>query len=592
MAAEVPDGALGEIFIAEIPRRSAGGKWTTYAANLGGSGWALSFSATEALAAQVPARMASGPRRVEQLKKKFMRKKLKNYQKTFRGSPFSIARRQQMQLQEALWPRLAAWGVIFKGSGGQHSCRRLVKDVITVCATVAPVRKLNSPGKLSRPPAVARDCFLCRCTVPAEERLRTSNACCVGVDLFLNDSFSQFKDISRRHCTQCYRIGGLIVKAQLPEAMGSMLAAQYLVHNVRNGGGAAVCNGSGGSGQGRQQPWMPNIGKALEMGRDLISWKDLTLGGGSGYCPPTARFGNPSTFQDDYGSKRYSQRELFKPPNVPNISDVPFDGLTNHKISYVPHSLGDCYVRPQDEYKPNDKSFEGFTIHRHDYRGILGVPTKSFKPEQSKLGSDVPSEGSSEFRDRYQAWPVTLPYLHKHPDYMPPDGPMDLNSTSHLDYVGHKVKPPAPFRPASARKVHAPFQDSTTLKDDFKQWDVKKTEMIKRAEEMLIPSVKFDDLTISKANYVPHPINPTQSFKPIDLPLHSKTPFDAGTLYHIEYTPKKLEICPASYPTPPGYVYENTDSRGHKFFHKVTASKENLTVRNEKHLSKEVAVAS
>lgn len=32
---------------------------------------------------------------------------------------------------------------------------------------------------------------------------------------------------------------------------------------------------------------------------------------------------------------------------------------------------------------------------------------------------------------------------------------------------------------------------------------------------------------------------------------------------------KKQEICPDSYPSPLGYVFENTDSRGHKFFQKI-----------------------
>lgn len=32
---------------------------------------------------------------------------------------------------------------------------------------------------------------------------------------------------------------------------------------------------------------------------------------------------------------------------------------------------------------------------------------------------------------------------------------------------------------------------------------------------------------------------------------------------------KKQEICPDSYPSPLGYIFENTDSWGHKFFQKI-----------------------
>jgi hypothetical protein len=40
-------------------------------------------------------------------------------------------------------------------------------------------------------------------------------------------------------------------------------------------------------------------------------------------------------------------------------------------------------------------------------------------------------------------------------------------------------------------------------------------------------------------------------------------------MYSVEYTPKKQEICPASYASPPGYVFENSNSQGHKFFRKI-----------------------
>uniref|UniRef100_UPI00398EC6EA general transcription and DNA repair factor IIH helicase/translocase subunit XPB isoform X2 n=1 Tax=Pristiophorus japonicus TaxID=55135 RepID=UPI00398EC6EA len=54
MAAEVPGGTLGGISMRKVPRRSVGGKWKMYTANLGGSGRKVAFSAGEALAAQVP----------------------------------------------------------------------------------------------------------------------------------------------------------------------------------------------------------------------------------------------------------------------------------------------------------------------------------------------------------------------------------------------------------------------------------------------------------------------------------------------------------------------------------------------------------
>uniref|UniRef100_A0A4W3HB52 Stabilizer of axonemal microtubules 2 n=1 Tax=Callorhinchus milii TaxID=7868 RepID=A0A4W3HB52_CALMI len=305
------------------------------------------------------------------------------------------------------------------------------------------------------------------------------------------------------------------------------------------------------------------------------------------YCPPTTKFGNPSTFQDDFGPKGLVATESCKPPNIPKVSDVPFEGLTSHRVAYVPHQLENRFIRQKEEYKPSDQPFEDLTTHRRDYRGLHGDLAKSCKPESTKIGSDAPFETSSEFRDRYQPWPVSLPYVHKKPKYVQPDGHMDMKTTSQLDYVGHKIKPPAPFRPASARKVHAPFQGNTTMKEDFRPWDTPKLSLIKKDDEIKRPSGKFDDLTTFKSHYIPHQLNPSQSCKPSNQPLHSTTPFDDGTMYRIDYTPKKLEICPASYPTPPGYIFEHTDTRGHKLYQKLPAlESDNMQPAFEMHVSK------
>ncbi|POI30316.1 hypothetical protein CIB84_005935 [Bambusicola thoracicus] len=308
------------------------------------------------------------------------------------------------------------------------------------------------------------------------------------------------------------------------------------------------------------------------------------------YRPPTEKFGNPTTFQDDFVPRELNPRQSFKPLCVPKLSDVPFDSTTSHRISYIAHQLEPRFVKSKEEYKPSNQHFEDLTTHRNDFKGLPGPLAKSCKPENVTVQSSDHFSGITEFQDRFQPWLVSLPEARKSKEYVPPQGHMDFNSTSRLDYVKHEVSPAVPIRPISnARRTSAPFQGNTTMKEDFKVWASSRQEIIKKQQEIPKPTGKFYDLTTFKSHYIPHHIVPAQSFKPVRVVLPNSAHFQDETMYRTEYTPKKQEICPANYPSPPGYIYVNTDSHGHKFFRQLTPEFSEL---NSNHIPKEVAVVS
>ncbi|NXF02249.1 SAXO2 protein, partial [Smithornis capensis] len=286
------------------------------------------------------------------------------------------------------------------------------------------------------------------------------------------------------------------------------------------------------------------------------------------YEPPTEKFGNPSTFQDDFIPKELIPTSSFKPP-ASKLPGGPFDGNTSHRIAYVPHELEPKFVRPREEYKPPDQPFGDLTTHQRDFRGIPGEYAKSCKPEYTKLGSDAPLSGITEFQDRYQPWEVTSPEFHKPREYVPPTDKMDLNSSNRLDYIPHEISPPAPIRPPQRRRISAPFQGNTTTRDDFIPRSICRQGIIKRESEFPKPMGKFSGLTTFRSHYIPHQAAPAQSFRPVHA-VHSAGPFQDETMYRTEYIPKKKEICPAHQPSKLGYVYVNTDSRGHQYFRQLS----------------------
>uniref|UniRef100_A0A663LL16 Stabilizer of axonemal microtubules 2 n=1 Tax=Athene cunicularia TaxID=194338 RepID=A0A663LL16_ATHCN len=308
------------------------------------------------------------------------------------------------------------------------------------------------------------------------------------------------------------------------------------------------------------------------------------------YHPPTEKFGNPTTFQDDFVPRELIPRQSFKPPRVAKLSDVPFDSATSHRTSYIAHQLEPKFVRSKEEYKPSNQPFEDLTTHRNDFKGLPGQLAKSCKPENAKVGSSAQFNGVTEFQDRFQPWLVSLPEVRKTKEYVPPPGNMDFNSMSHLDYIKHEISPAVPVRPVSNRRTtNAPFQGNTTTKEDFKAWSICRQETTKKQQEIPNPTGKFYDLTTFKSHYIPHQIIPVQSFKPACAVVPNSAPFQDETIYRTEYTPKKQDICPANYPSPPGYVYVNTDSHGHKFFRQLTPE---FSKSNSNPIPKEVAVVS
>uniref|UniRef100_A0A673T182 Stabilizer of axonemal microtubules 2 n=2 Tax=Suricata suricatta TaxID=37032 RepID=A0A673T182_SURSU len=288
------------------------------------------------------------------------------------------------------------------------------------------------------------------------------------------------------------------------------------------------------------------------------------------YHPPTVKFGNSTTFQDDYVPREMQPRQSFKPSPVVKRSTVPFNGDSSHRLDYVPYQLESKCAKPKEVYKPTTQPFEDLTTHRCDFQGLVGESAELCRPAHTRVTPNARFEGSTEFRESFQPWEIPPPAAKKTPAYVPPAGPMQLSSTSHLDYIPHQTKRVVPIRPVSRRRDnHFPFQGESTMKEDFAAWESCRPGLIKRQQQIPNPSGKFDGWTTFRSHYVPHELTPTESCRPAPALRRGSAPFEGTTLYSREYTAKTREACPARLPSPSGCVFENTSSGGHRFFRKV-----------------------
>ncbi|KAL1007502.1 hypothetical protein UPYG_G00087650 [Umbra pygmaea] len=307
------------------------------------------------------------------------------------------------------------------------------------------------------------------------------------------------------------------------------------------------------------------------------------------YFPPDTKFGGNTTFQDDFIPRGLAPRESYKPSGVPAVSETPFDGVTSNQLCYVPHVLEPRYVKPPEPYKPSSQPLQDLTTNRRDYQGLPGPLARSCKPDPVMMASDVPFQSSTEFKESFQEWPVSLPQLHKSLQYVSPTENMDMTTTSGTVFIPHDIQPFISSRPFSRSiKASAPFQGCTTMKEDFQPWVTKRRGIIKKPEEMQRASGRMDDLTTFKAHYTPHQLQPTLSFKPANAPMRTHVPQQGESMYTTEFTPKRISICPASYGSPLGFSFEDSDDRGHKFYRKLSSNERN----NMSDMAKAIAVVS
>ncbi|XP_041755083.2 stabilizer of axonemal microtubules 2 isoform X2 [Coregonus clupeaformis] len=254
------------------------------------------------------------------------------------------------------------------------------------------------------------------------------------------------------------------------------------------------------------------------------------------YHPPDAKFDGHTTFQDDFLTRGLAPRESFKPSSSPKMSDAPFDCVTSNQQCYVPHPLEARWVKAPEPYRPSSQPLQDLTTNRRDYQGLPGQLPQSYKPNPGKVTSDIPFQSSTEFKERFQQWPVSLPQLHKSLQYVSPTEHMDMSTTSGADYVRHNIQPFISAKPFNRpNKSSAPFQ----------------------------------------AHFTPHELQPSVSFKPAHAPMRTDAPLEGGTMYSTEFTPKRISICPASYDSPPGFVFEDSDDRGHRFYRKLPSKDRN-----------------
>ncbi|NXI99932.1 SAXO1 protein, partial [Psophia crepitans] len=305
-------------------------------------------------------------------------------------------------------------------------------------------------------------------------------------------------------------------------------------------------------------------------GDDYVLWnepKTELIRPNDRFCPSEEKFDHRTIGQGDYLYRGPVATQSCKPLNLVRKTEAPFEDITIYRANYVPHHLEKRYVHNSEKYKVSEVPFDGLTTHKVSYKGLAGQPAKLAKPHQLKLLCDLPFSSTTEFQEKYQAWPWSPVFSKKPEVYLPPLEKMDLQTTTQTHYKHLNGKPAEMCQTlAQLNKSTEPFNSSSVMKEDYKPWLCKRLKPITRVPELTFPEKPMDFLTTSQSHYVPHQPTATKSYKPgWSGPKHD-TLLDAKTIYATSYTPKGFVRCLASYKDPPGYIFKGTDADGHRLY--------------------------
>lgn len=283
--------------------------------------------------------------------------------------------------------------------------------------------------------------------------------------------------------------------------------------------------------------------------------------------PPQSKFEGQTTFQSDYKRNEIHPRQSFRPDQGPNLSDAPFEDRTVHRDAYIQHNIPPRFQREREHYKPPSAQFDGTTTFKRDYKGQVGGPSQSFKPDGRAYQSEAPFEDDTTNRHDYKRWPMERPYVHAHEPYRKPDGEMEMNTTHNATYREMPLERAKAFRPNSARKSAAPFDGTTNYNSDFKKWENERVKAM-RQPDYVPNNAPFEGNSTYKGHYVPHAADRTRAIRPDNQAFQSDAKFEDGTMYRQDYTPKQIQVCEAALIDQPTsrYRFTELDSRGHKMY--------------------------
>ena len=179
--------------------------------------------------------------------------------------------------------------------------------------------------------------------------------------------------------------------------------------------------------------------------------------------------------------------------------------LTTHQNDFIAKPLEKREDwRPNETYMRPANPMDTETTQRADFYHRQAMPTKSFRPSNVPVTSDVPFDTRTGYMDTFVPHKVSPRQIRAREDHKPPSAQFDDRTTVRDSYQGPVQPKRDSFRPDQKPMLsEVPFEDSTTMNNDFRPHDIKPREQHTK-EAYQPPEGEMHLTTTHTSNYRPH----------------------------------------------------------------------------------------
>jgi len=265
--------------------------------------------------------------------------------------------------------------------------------------------------------------------------------------------------------------------------------------------------------------------------------------------PPQTKMDIETTFKRDYPGKYQPVRESMKPPHARVGSDVPIESNTTQRHDFIAHQLERRTLKSPKPYQAPTVPMEALTTMTRSFNEKPRSVRESLKPPHPIPKADAPMAGDTVQKSDYIPHQLQKPHRHQQPAYQPPQGKMNLQTSSGVAYVEKKGLPATAIKPPNRPNQGGAFEGNTNYMKEFQPWGVVREKYEDKRAYVQNPA-KFDGATTFNQTYKEHHgAGPSKSCKPVPTLLRTGAPIEGNTIYSTSYIPKSM--CQVErYPTP------------------------------------------
>lgn len=182
------------------------------------------------------------------------------------------------------------------------------------------------------------------------------------------------------------------------------------------------------------------------------------------------------------------------------------------------------------------------TEYKNEYQRHSQAPRSAIRPDQEYRPSGIPMADVTTNKNDYIRHPVNRIALKKPETYAAPAGEMDTMTSYAKEYQNKGGKPAVSVKRDNATRTTAQFEGNPTYKDDYRTWNVERTNPIKKDDGYIPSSEKFAKDTTYIGDFHRHNQAPRSAIRPDNRHIGSNEPFPDKTSNREDYI--KFDVQP------------------------------------------------